>query len=220
MKNTTYKLLAIGFALMAYIAVTTAQTTTNALSQTVTTTNALSQIGGIPGRVASDGYLTLKSLSFTNPIQANLFGIQNGSGKYGVGLEINQAAPDSLVSVGFGVAAIQTDEQQGIGTKKTLSFYDATVNLGVGDVINFPGTSLPLTYRLFSGPFTKLNNSQGGVYVGEESGAVGEMNFVLSSHWGLGFGGGAINCSGAAAAGLKPAMPIAKLAFTWAPKGW
>lgn len=195
-------------------------TTVNAtpLPAFTTGTDILGGIGNAPKQVLTDGYLALKDISLTNPIAVNVFGLMNGTGKYGFGLEVNQADPGKLVNAGFAIAAIQTDQPQaGGGTKKGWNFYDATLNLSVQQTETIPLLNIPITVRIFSGPFVSLN---GGTLVGEQSGVTGDINLKINEHFGFTGGGGVVNCAGAAAAGLKATMPMAHLALVWAPKGW
>jgi hypothetical protein len=191
-----------------------AQTNTLPAVPTFTTgSNILDSIGSAPKQVLSDGYLALKDISLTNPIAFHVFGLMNGTGKYGFGLEVNEADPNKTINAGFALAAIQTDK----GGSKSWNFYDATLNIGISQTETIPLLKIPITVRIFSGPFVSLN---GGTLIGEQSGVSGDMNFKLSSHMGMILGGGVVNCAGAAAEGLKPAMPMAHLAIVWAPKGW
>src|SRR5215472_3318867 len=66
--------------------------------------NILAGIGEAPATVAKDGYAAFSKFSITNPLAAHVFGLQNGKGNYGCGLEVNQADPNQLVNVGFAVA--------------------------------------------------------------------------------------------------------------------
>ena len=163
-------------------------------------------------QVAVDGYAVFKGWSLTNPISVAFIGLKNGS-HYGGGVEAHQILPGSAVSAGFGVFAVQTESTDAAGKTTTkLNFYDATINLGVSQLVNIPVLNLPVTVRLFSGPFASLN---GGVLIGAQSGVTGNMAFALNKTGSaiLHFGGGVVNCSGAAAAGLKPAMPMADIGF-------
>ena len=159
-------------------------------------------------QVAVDGYNVFKGFSLTNPISVAFIGLKNGS-HYGGGIEAHQVLPGSPVSAGFGVFAVQTEDAAG---KVKFNFYDATVNLGVSQVENIPVLNIPITVRLFSGPFASLN---GGVLMGEQSGVTGSMAFAVdkAGKWFIHIGGGVVNCAGAAAAGLKPAMPLADIGF-------
>lgn len=199
-----------------------------ASAQTVTTTNAQTmppftipvtagQLGAsVPAglqQVAVDGYNVFKGFSLTNPISVAFIALKNGS-HYGGGVEAHQVLPGSPVSAGFGVFAVQT-ETAATATAKAqtkFNFYDATINLGVTQVENIPVLNIPITVRLFSGPFASLN---GGVLMGEQSGVTGSMAFAVGSSgkWFIHLGGGVVNCAGAAAAGLKPAMPMADIGF-------
>lgn len=178
-----------------------------------TVSDIVSNIGQAPATVAKDGYNAFKQFSITNPIAGHVIGLMNGKGKYGVGLEVNQADPNQVIGIGFAVAGIQTDKD---GAKK-WNFYDATLNLSVSKTETIPLLNIPVTVRVFSGPFASLN---GGVLMGLESGTSADIHFKLADHWALELGGGIINCSGAAAEGLKPVLPMAHLALAWSPKGW
>lgn len=220
----------IGVAALLATATLQAQTVTNASGGTTTVTGStampafttgsdiLGGIGNAPKQVLSDGYLALKDLSLTNPIAFHVFGLANGGGKYGFGLEVNQADSSKLVNAGFAIAAIQTDKPQaGGGTKKGWNFYDATLNLSVQQTEVIPLLKIPITVRIFSGPFVSLN---GGTLLGEQSGVSGDINLKINKNFGFTGGAGVVNCAGAAAAGLKSTMPMAHAALVWAPKGW
>ena len=183
---------------------------------TVTVTNILTSIGAAPVQVATDGYNVFKQLNLTNPIAFNLVGLQNGTGKYGIGLEVNQASAStntSGVSAGFGVFGIQTDQAQPNGTvKRGWEFFDATVNLSYSARETIPLLNLPINMRIFSGPFASLN---GGVLIGEQSGVEGDFTFQVSKTGWFNAGGGVVNCAGAAAKDLKAAMPMAHAGLVW-----
>lgn len=180
-------------------------------------TDIIGGIGKVPGQVLNDGYMSLKNLSITNPIQGHVFGLMNGSGKYGGGIMVNQADPTKFVNAGFALAAVQTEQKQGDGTfRNKWSFYDASLNLSVQQTETIPLLKIPIVVTIFSGPFCSMN---GGVLMGAQSGVSGDVNFLLSKHWAFTLGGGVVNCTGAAAAGLKPAMPMGQFALTWAPNG-
>ena len=151
-----------------------AQTATN--TATLTGTNAMppftipvtaGQLGAsIPAgvqQVAIDGYNVFKGFSLTNPISVAFIGLKNGS-HYGGGVEAHQVLPGSPVSAGFGVFAVQTETAATATTKAQtkFNFYDATINLGVTQVENIPVLNIPITVRLFSGPFASRN---GGSFV-------------------------------------------------------
>ena len=199
----------------------------HASAQTVNVTNAVAmppfvapvtagQVGAsIPDgvkQVATDGYAVFKGFSLTNPISVAVIALKNGS-HYGGGVEAHQVLPGSPVSAGFGIFGVQTESKDATTGKTTtkLNFYDATVNLGVSQVENIPVLNIPITVRLFSGPFANLK--QGGVLLGAQSGVTGNFTFALgkSGNWFMHLGGGVVNCSGAAAEGLKPEMPMANL---------
>lgn len=199
----------------------------HAAAQTVNVTNAatmppfssaltVGQIGAsIPDgvkQVATDGYAVFKGFSLTNPISVAVIALKNGS-HYGGGVEAHQVLPGSPVSAGFGIFGVQTESKDATTGKTTtkLNFYDANVNLGVSQVENIPVLNIPITVRLFSGPFANL--AQGGVLMGAQSGVTGNFTFALgkSGNWFMHLGGGVVNCSGAAAEGLKPAMPMANI---------
>lgn len=183
------------------------------LPSVTTVSNVITSVPAGVTKVAGDGYNFFKQLSLTNPISAGIFGVQNGRGNYGGGIEVNGVNPNSSVNAGFAVAAIQTETTDANGVKhRGLNFYDATINLSVSTVETIPILNLPIILRIFSGPFASLN---GGVLVGEQSGGTADINFAVGKDKYIDLGGGVVNCAGAAAAGLKPALPMAHLNFTF-----
>ena len=218
MKKTKSLFLIIGLLLMAFIGLATAQTNSPIVQPTIIlnpTTSLSNVVASVPAgvtKVATDGYNFFKTLSLTNPISVGAIGVKNGS-LYGGGLEVNGVNTNSSVNAGFAVLAIQTEQKQANGTeKKSFGFYDASLNLSISQVENIPVINLPLTMRIFSGPFASLN---GGVLIGEQSGVAGDLNFEPFKNVYFDFGGGIINDSGAAAAGLKPVMPMAHFNVTF-----
>ena len=177
------------------------------LNNPLTVSNVVSAVPKGLTTVATDGYSVFKNFSPTNPLSIGVFGLQNGAGKYGIGLEANTVRTDSGISAGFAVAGIQVEKDG----KTKWGFYDATINLSASGVWNLPVLNLPLITRVFSGPFVSLD---GGVLIGAQSGACGDLAFDLSKNMNLDFGGGVVNCAGAAATGLKPAMPMAHVNIT------
>lgn len=175
----------------------------------ITVSNLVVAVPAGVTQVASDGYNVFKQLSLTNPISFNLIGIKNGS-HYGFGIEANQADTNQLVSAGFGLFAVQT--ANATTGKTSLNFYDATINLSVQQVEMIPIINIPITLRIFSGPFVSLN---GGVLMGEQSGITGDIGFQIATDGYLTLGGGVINAAGAAANGLASVMDFAHVGVVW-----
>ncbi len=205
-----------------FVAAFTSQASTNAMSElppitnapTVTLPNLAASVPDGVKKVAADGYGVFKNFNLTNPISIGIVGLKNGTVGYGGGITANAINPNSSISAGFGLFAIQTQTTDATTGKKTtgLNFYDATFNLSASGVWNLPILNVPLITRIFSGPFASLN---GGVLVGEQSGFTGDFSFDITPKFNVDLGGGVVNCAGAAAAGLKPAMPMAHLNFTF-----
>jgi hypothetical protein len=193
------------------VTVTNAQTMPSFTSTTVS--NVLTSVPAGVVKVASDGYNFWKTLSLTNPLSINLVGLKNGK-LFGGGIEVNPVNTNSAVSAGFGLFGIQTTKAATATAKAqtSLDFYDATINLSVSQVENIPVLNIPITLRIFSGPFASLN---GGVLIGEQSGVTGDVAFRISATGYLTAGGGVINCAGAAAAGLKATLPMGHIGVIW-----
>lgn len=212
--KTAYKIVVAGLLFAALLfagaAVTSAQTNGTA---SITVSNLVTGVPAGVTQVVSDGYNVFKNLSLTNPLAINVIGLKNGK-LYGGGLVVNPVNTNSAVSAGFGVFGIQTPTAATATAKagSKLGFYDATINLSVSQVENIPVLNIPITLRIFSGPFASLN---GGVLIGEQSGVTGDISFQISKTGYLTAGGGVINCAGAAAAGLKPTMPFAHIGVIW-----
>jgi hypothetical protein len=208
------KTLLFTAALVSMLSLSAAAQTVVSTNTVTTVSNVISSVPAGATKVVTDGYNFFKTLTLTNPISAGIFGLQNGSGNYGGGIEVNGVNTNSMVNAGFAIAGIQTETTDLNTGKKTraFNFYDATINLSISTVETIPVLNLPVIVRLFSGPFTSLN---GGVLIGEQSGLTGDLNFQVGSDKFIDFGGGVVNCAGAAARGLQPAMPMAHINFTW-----
>ena len=195
--------------------ITTTVLAPDSLSNPLPSTTASNLVVSVPAGVTkavSDGYNVFKNFSMTNPVSIGVFGLKNGSG-YGFGLEANEVNQSSAVNAGFALAAIQTETTDALGKKhKGLDFYDATVNLSLSTTEIIPVLNIPVLLRIFSGPFASLN---GGVLIGEQSGTTGDVNIQVGKDKYIDLGGGVVNCAGAAAAKLKPVMPMAHLNFTF-----
>ena len=187
--------------------------TTNGVPVMATTPTAI--LASVPAAVstaAAGAWNVFKNFSITNPISVGVFGLQNGPGRYGIGIEAAQQEAEittnTPVDVGFGLAAIQAQKKAG-QNNNGWNFYSATVNIGVSQIETIPVLNIPFTLRVFSGPFTSLN---GGVLIGEESGISGDFDFQAGPGF-LSLGGGVVNDAGAAAASLKPVMPMAHINY-------
>jgi hypothetical protein len=175
-----------------------------------TVTNLLAVPAGV-SQLATDGYNVFKQFSLTNPISVGVIGLKNGS-LYGGGIEANTVNANSAINAGFAVLGVQTKTTSANGTSKTgFSFFDATVNLSVSQVEMVPVLNVPVTLRVFSGPFASLN---GGVLMGEQSGVTADFNFQVGAASWIDLGAGVINDSGAAAKGLNSTLPMVHFNFT------
>jgi hypothetical protein len=191
------------------------------LPGTTTGSNILLSVPAGVTKLTTDVYDFFTSIAWTNPISVGVFGLQNGSGNYGGGLEVNSIKPGATVNAGFAVAAIQTTETDPVTGKKsrTWGFYDATINLSLSTIETIPALNIPIYLMIWSGPFASLN---GGVLIGAQSGMSGDLKIPIGpkpanpalQHL-ITLGGGVINCSGAAAKGLKSAMPIVHANYTF-----
>lgn len=187
--------------------------TTNQTGGINTVTNLINVPAGV-SQLGTDAYAAFRQFSLTNPISVGIIGVKNGK-LWGGGLEANTANTNSPVNIGFAALAIETPTTKVVGGSTVagskIGFFDATLNLSVSQVENIPVINVPIILRLASGPFASLS---GGVLIGEQSTAMGDFSFQITPKLNLDFGGGAINCSGAAAKGLAPVMPMAHINLT------